>query len=168
MLVIDSEGFAGVDENTNHDSRIFLFALLLSSYFIYNSQGNINEAALQNLTLIVNLAKEIQLKSRRGNNDETCVSHYFPSFMWIVRDFSLRMEDKHGVKITPKEYLENALSEQRGVTDIIENKNRIRRLLKYFFKERDCYTLVRPVEDEEKLQRLNTLETSEFRSEFVS
>ncbi len=59
------------------------------------------------------------------------------------------MEDKHGVKISSKEYLENALSEQRGVTDIIENKNRIRRLLKYFFKERDCYTLVRPVEDEE-------------------
>jgi hypothetical protein len=59
VIVIDSEGFAGVDENANHDSRIFLFALLLSSYFIYNSLGNIDEAALQNLTLIVNLAKEI-------------------------------------------------------------------------------------------------------------
>ena len=37
VLVIDSEGFAGIDEHSNHDSRIFLFALLLSSYFIYNS-----------------------------------------------------------------------------------------------------------------------------------
>jgi len=59
VLVIDSEGFAGVDESSNHDSRIFLFALLLSSYFIYNSQGNIDESALQNLSLIINLAKEI-------------------------------------------------------------------------------------------------------------
>ena len=32
--------------------------------------------------------------------------------MWIVRDFTLRMEDKHGLKISSKEYLENALTEQ--------------------------------------------------------
>jgi len=71
--------------------------------------------------------------------------------MWIVRDFSLKMEDKHGVKINAKEYLENALTEQKGVTDKIENKNRIRRMLKCFFQDRDCFTLVRPVEDEKKL-----------------
>jgi len=77
----------------------------------------------------------------------TIVNH-FPAFLWIVRDFSLKMEDKHGVNISSKEYLENALTEQKGVTDKIENKNRIRRLLKAFFKERDCSTLIRPVEDE--------------------
>ena len=71
--------------------------------------------------------------------------------MWIVRDFTLRMEDKHGLKISSKEYLENALTEQNGISDKIENKNRIRRLLKCFFQERDCYTLVRPVEDEKQL-----------------
>ena len=150
VLIIDSEGFAGVDESSNHDSRIFLFALLLSSYFIYNSQGNIDESALQNLSLIINLAKEIQMKTSNGRFQEE-VNKHFPAFMWIVRDFSLKMEDKHGVKITPKEYLENALTEQKGVTDKIENKNRIRRLLKCFFNERDCCTLVRPVEDEKKL-----------------
>ena len=87
--------------------------------------------------------------------------------MWIVRDFSLKMEDKHGVKITPKEYLENALTEQKGLTDKIENKNRIRRLLKCFFHERDCCTLVRPVENEKKLQVLNQLDTKEMRPAFV-
>ncbi|MCP3686585.1 MAG: hypothetical protein GY861_28435 [bacterium] len=61
------------------------------------------------------------------------------------------MVNKHGEKITEKGYLENALDEQKGVTDVIENKNRIRRLLKHFFQERDCYTLIRPVEDEKKL-----------------
>ncbi len=30
-LVIDAEGFGGLDEDANHDNRIFLFALLLSS-----------------------------------------------------------------------------------------------------------------------------------------
>ena len=59
VLLIDTEGFGGLDENVNHDSRIFLFSLLLSSFFIYNSVGSIDETALQSLSLIVNLAKEI-------------------------------------------------------------------------------------------------------------
>ncbi len=67
VLIIDSEGFSGVDESSNHDSRIFLVALLLCSYFIYNSQGNIDESALQNLSLIINLAKEIQMKTNNGH-----------------------------------------------------------------------------------------------------
>jgi hypothetical protein len=42
IIMIDTEGFGGMDENANHDSRIFLFSLLLSSYFIYNSVGSID------------------------------------------------------------------------------------------------------------------------------
>ena len=57
VLVLDTEGFGGIDEDNNHDSRIFLFSLLLSSFFIYNSVGTIDERALQTLSLIVNLAK---------------------------------------------------------------------------------------------------------------
>ena len=106
------------------------------------------------------------MKTNRGKFEDHIKQH-FPSFLWIVRDFSLKMEDKHGVKITSREYLENALTEQKGVTDKIENKNRIRRLLKCFFHERDCFTLVRPVEDEKKLQNLNQLEPSEMRPQFV-
>jgi len=36
-LLIDCEGFGGLDESCNHDNKIFIFALLLSSFFIYNS-----------------------------------------------------------------------------------------------------------------------------------
>jgi len=59
VFVLDTEGFGGIDENSNHDSRIFMFSLLLSSYFIYNSVGTIDERALNTLSLIVNLAKKI-------------------------------------------------------------------------------------------------------------
>lgn len=68
ILLVDTEGFGGMDENVNHDSRIFLFSLLLSSYFIYNSQGSIDENALNSLSLIINLAKDIQLKSKNGES----------------------------------------------------------------------------------------------------
>jgi hypothetical protein len=39
VLVIDSEGLGGLDEDNNHDMRIFSLALLISSYFVYNSMG---------------------------------------------------------------------------------------------------------------------------------
>lgn len=63
MLLIDSEGIGAFNEDENHDTKIFLLALLLSSFFIYNSMGTIDENALNNLSLIVNLSKELQIKS---------------------------------------------------------------------------------------------------------
>jgi hypothetical protein len=55
VLVIDSEGIGAFDEDENHDTKIFLFALLLSSYFVYNSMGTIDENAINNLSLIVRI-----------------------------------------------------------------------------------------------------------------
>ena len=53
VLLIDSEGIGAFDEDDNHDTKIFLLALLLCSYFIYNSMGTIDENAINNLSLIV-------------------------------------------------------------------------------------------------------------------
>ena len=63
VLIMDTEGLGALDEDSNHDVRIFSLAILLSSYFIYNSFGSIDENALQNLNLVVNLTKHIQVKS---------------------------------------------------------------------------------------------------------
>jgi hypothetical protein len=76
---------------------------------------------------------------------------YFPSFMWVVRDFTLQLVDQEGEQISPKEYLEKALSNQKGFSDSVEQKNRIRRLLKSFFTDRDCVTMIRPLTNEAKL-----------------
>lgn len=50
--------------------------------------------------------------------------------------------------MTQKEYLEQSLKEKKGTSDAAEKKNRIRRLVRNFFPDRDCFTLVRPCEDE--------------------
>ena len=50
--------------------------------------------------------------------------------MWVVRDFALRLTDSFDNTITSKQYLENALMMQKGASDSIEQKNRIRRLIK--------------------------------------
>lgn len=59
MIVIDTEGLGAFDEDENHDAKIFLLALLLSSLIIYNSVGTIDETALNNLSLVINLSKKV-------------------------------------------------------------------------------------------------------------
>ena len=69
VIIMDTEGLGALDEDSNHDVRIFSLAILLSSYFIYNSVGSIDENALQNLNLVVNLTKHIQIKSSGVSDD---------------------------------------------------------------------------------------------------
>ena len=68
MLIVDSEGIGAFNEDEDHDTRIFLLALLLSSYFIYNSMGTIDENALQNLSLIVNLSKQLEVSGQKAED----------------------------------------------------------------------------------------------------
>lgn len=119
---------------------------------------------------MVNLTKHIQLKAAgqdEDGDDPDEISVYFPSFFWVVRDFSLQLQDPQGNPISSKEYLEKALAPQNGYTDDVEEKNRIRRLLTAFFKDRDCYTMIRPLVDEQKLQNLDKMDYDELRPEFV-
>ena len=102
ILVIDTEGLGALDQDSNHDCRVFCLAILISSCFIYNSMGNIDENAIENLGLVVNLTKNIHLKA---NNDEVDIEDYadfFPNFIWVVRDFSLQLLDFEGEPITSK------------------------------------------------------------------
>lgn len=169
VLVVDTEGLGALDEDSNHDVRVFSLAILLSSFFVYNSVGSIDENALQNLSLVINLTKHIQLKSGAASDDidPEEYSSVFPSFMWVVRDFSLQLVDPEGEQITSKEYLEKALNQQRGFSESVEHKNRIRRLLKSFFSERDCCTMVRPLTNEDDLQNLEQKDLSDLRPEFM-
>ena len=155
-MVLDSEGFGAPEETDKYNNKILLFAMLLSSYFIYNSVGSIDENSLNSLNVVSQLAREIL----KNNSKDEKIDDESPSFLWLLRDFVLNLTDKTGAPIQAREYLENALEIQKGSSDAIENKNKIRRMLKHFFKDRDCSTLVRPVETEEDLQNLRLLPDS--------
>ena len=168
VLIVDSEGIGSLEEDSNHDSRVFSLAVLLSSYFIYNSVGAIDENAIHNLSLVVNITKHIHLRASESTEEDSSeFSAYFPGFLWVVRDFTLRLTDQEGRPFTSKQYLERALQPQKGFSDSVEEKNRIRRVLTGFFKDRDCCTLVRPTASEKDLQRLSSIDMQDLRSEFV-
>ena len=131
FIVMDTEGLGATEESANYDSKIFLFALLLSSYFVFNSMGTIDENSLNDLNLIINMArvpnkayhnnsiliKEIHARttSPKGKgkkmqfDTEPEIPTYSPLFLWVVRDFSLKLVDPTGKPLKPKEYLEQAL-----------------------------------------------------------
>ena len=168
ILVLDTEGLGSTDVDKNHDNRIFSMALLLSSLFIYNSVGNIDENALNDLSLVVNITKNIKVKSNTSFDepDSEDYAKHLPAFLWVVRDFSLQLINAEGDPITSNQYLDLALTPQKGFSDDIEQKNRIRRLISSFFKERECVTLVRPFIDEQDLQSFENKELDELRPEF--
>ena len=166
VFVIDTEGLAAYDEELNHDSRIFLISVLISSLFVLNSFGVIDETSISSLSFILNLSKMIKLNINSNENTAE-FSKYFPSLLWLLRDFSLKLEDTEGNTITAKQYLDNALKQQTGCSEQIEEKNRLRRLICSYFTERDCFTLIRPVENENDLQNIQTIDESNFRKEFL-
>ena len=156
LLIIDTEGFGGVQVGQNHDTRIFLFSILLSSLFVYNSVGAINENAIEQISLVINLAKRVkreQFGVLKDLNEEQ-IRENFPHFLWVLRDFSLKLVDKNNKRITPEQYLEQSLKKQPGLGDKVHRKNQVRKLITHFFRTRDCVTLIRPVEEEAKLQKL--------------
>ena len=168
-FLIDTEGLGAYIEEINHDTKIFLIAILISSLFIYNSFGAIDEISLTTLSLVLNLGETIKIKSLSHKDTEEELAEYFPSLLWLLRDFSLKLEDINGNAITEKQYLEKALENVKGEdkNEIIKEKNRVRKLIRAYFPERDCFTMVRPVENEKDLQNLEYLSDQDLRTEFL-
>lgn len=160
IFFLDTEGLGAYDEEINHDTKIFLVAILISSLFIFNSVGTIDENSINMLSFIINLSKYLKVSS---TDDNSSYNEYFPELLWLLRDFSLRLVDKEDKPITTKQYLENALNLETN-----EEKTKIRKAIKDNFKIRDCFTLIRPVENEKDLRNLEELSKYEFRDEFLN
>ncbi|CAK0856786.1 unnamed protein product, partial [Prorocentrum cordatum] len=86
----------------------------------------------------------------------------FPSLLWVLRDFHLRLVDARDRPITPQQYLENALAPIAGQ----EKRNEIRAVIKSVFTDRDCAAMVRPVLEEEDLRHVERLPFASLRPQF--
>ncbi|GKC70396.1 guanylate-binding protein 4-like protein, partial [Tanacetum coccineum] len=69
-------------------------------------------------------------------------------------------------KITPRDYLELALRPVQGGGRDVSAKNEIRESIRGLFPDRDCFTLVRPLSNENELQRLDQISVDKLRPEF--
>ena len=165
LIILDSEGLGSVekDRTGNIDMKIFTLSVLLSSCLIYNTKHAISEDKIEELSNVANLSKRINISKDKKKNMQLDFGDFFPDLIWVLRDFSL---DRG--KLSPKEYLEQCL--QRVDVRTIEGgetKNVCRDIITRNFKHRDCYTLVMPVTDENKLRNLDNEPQSSLRKEFL-
>ena len=185
VLIVDSEGLGAFNATDSHDSRIFALALLVSSYFVYNSVGTIDEQAISTLSLVANISKHVRARANENSSnafeseqqselsDARELGTLFPDFLWVVRDFSLQLCSTDGSTLNANQYLEHALSAKQAPPNAseeqigaLEEKNHLRDLLRAYFPRRQCATLVRPCANESDLQRVDNLPKSEMRPEF--
>ena len=165
IVFLDSEGTSSIDKSTKtYDSRIFALVVLISSLFLYNTYSNIDENGINELSLAAHLSNAITTNSNIDKDD--LLTELSPKFIWIIRDFTLeKIHPETGEEISSKEYLELCLKNKRCGKGANEN-NIIRQNIIKFFPERDCVTLIRPVDSEEDLKRLNKIPYNNLKPEF--
>lgn len=81
ILVLDTEGLNSIFRDKHIDGYIMSIALILSSVFVYNNFGVINEKELEELAAAIELTNWIDEKE------------IVPYFLWCLRDFVLDSED---------------------------------------------------------------------------
>ncbi|CAA7020463.1 unnamed protein product [Microthlaspi erraticum] len=159
LLLLDSEGIDAYDQTGTYSTQIFSLALLLSSMFVYNQMGGIDEASLDRLSLVTQMTKQIRVKASGGTNSRSELGQFSPIFVWLLRDFYLDLVEDNR-KISPRDYLEIALRPVQGSGGDIRSKNEIRDSIRALFPDRECFTLARPLNEEEDLQRLDQISIS--------
>ncbi|CAK6441315.1 unnamed protein product [Pipistrellus nathusii] len=169
LVLLDTEGLGDVEKGDNqNDSWIFALAILLSSTFVYNSMGTINQQAMDQLHYVTELTKKIRAKSSPdANEDEDSADFvsFFPDFVWTLRDFSLNLE-VDGQPISADEYLQNSLKLKQGTSPKDEKFNLPRLCIRKFFPKKKCFIFDRPTH-RKKLGQLETMHDDELDPEFV-
>ena len=177
VVLLDTEGIDAYDQTGQYSTQIFSMAVLLSSLFCYNQMGGIDEAALDRLSLVTEMTKHIRVRSETGaaapgRGGVRELGAFSPSFVWLLRDFYLDLNDPDsGGRISAADYLESALRNvptvDGGSTGAVA-KNAIRESIRGLFPERECFPLVRPVNDEKQLRNLDAVPRSQLRPEFIA
>ncbi|XWS19649.1 hypothetical protein CRYUN_Cryun31cG0033600 [Craigia yunnanensis] len=165
LLLLDSEGIDAYDQTGTYSTQIFSLAVLLSSMFIYNQMGGIDEAALDRLSLVTQMTKHIRVKAGGRTTTASELGQFSPIFVWLLRDFYLDLVEDNR-RISPRDYLELALRPVQGSGKDIAAKNEIRDSIRALFPERECFPLVRPLNNENDLQRLDQISLDKLRPEF--
>ncbi|XP_059544923.1 guanylate-binding protein 1-like [Myotis daubentonii] len=169
LVLLDTEGLGDVEKGDNqNDSWIFALAILLSSTFVYNSMGTINQQAMDQLHYVTELTEKIRAKSSPDENeveDSADFVSFFPDFVWTLRDFALELE-VNGQPISADEYLENSLKLKKGTSSKDKNYNLPRLCIRKFFPEKKCFIFDRPTH-RKKLGQLETMHDDELDPEFV-
>ncbi|XP_034356734.1 guanylate-binding protein 1-like [Arvicanthis niloticus] len=169
LVLLDTEGLGDVEKGDNqNDCWIFALAILLSSTFVYNSMGTINQQAMDQLHYVTELTDRIRTRCSPDHHDledsDEFVS-FFPDFVWSLRDFSLELKINEQ-SVSADEYLENSLKLLQGPGQKEKDINLPRICIRKFFPKKKCFVFERPASGK-KLSQLESLQDEDLESDFV-
>ncbi|KAJ1132920.1 hypothetical protein NDU88_011221 [Pleurodeles waltl] len=177
LVLLDTEGLGDAEKgDSDNDCALFTLAVLLSSVFVYNSMGTINQQALEQLHFVTELSDRIKVKAegtekKEGEEEEEDdpsekqFVRFFPAFVWVVRDFILEL-NIDGKDVTESEYLERMLKLKEGASKKVMEYNLLRECLRSFFPTRDCFVFVRPVSGKE-ISKMDSLPEDALDPKFI-
>lgn len=89
-----------MNKDVDNDAKIFTIASLISSYFIYNSVGTIDEKSINDLNLVTKLSMNVLIEENiKVKDNEEMLHKFMPKFLWLLRDFTLELRDFDGNRI---------------------------------------------------------------------
>ena len=138
IVLLDTEGIDAVGASETMAMGLLTPTTLLSSFLIYNSKKVPQKVDLDKMrcfsqlsaSLLSQCGESITTDSRRA---------FFPSFLWLMRDVSLKMTDREGKELGPTEFLHTRVlaSESGELTDLGKS-------LVSLFPSLECATLPIP------------------------
>ncbi|KAA0718778.1 Guanylate-binding protein 1 [Triplophysa tibetana] len=169
LVLLDTEGLGDIDKgDSKNDGWIFCLAVLLSSTLVYNSRGTIDNDTIQKLHYITEISEQIKIRSaeagEEGDEDSQFV-RFFPSFVWVVRDFTLSLEID-GNEVTEDEYLDFALQLKKGVNKKTSDYNLPRECIRSYFPSRKCFVFPSPASPD-NMKRLENLQERDLVQGFL-
>lgn len=96
LLLLDSEGIDAYNQTAQDGVQLLSMAVLLSSTFVFNQMGPIDEAAIDRLGLVAEVAKRVRVRATEGGGGPDGVAElgaFAPAFLWLLRDFYFSMDD---------------------------------------------------------------------------
>ncbi|RNA20658.1 Guanylate-binding N-terminal domain containing [Brachionus plicatilis] len=87
LILLDTEGLESKESSKEWDCKIFVLSLLLSLYFIYNTNGTYTRDDLEKLSFVAQISKKI-----RKNSSSEMDLNDFPQLMWVCRDYKFEIK----------------------------------------------------------------------------
>ncbi|XP_066265728.1 guanylate-binding protein 3-like [Branchiostoma lanceolatum] len=153
IVLLDTEGIDAVGASAGQDASILVMTILLSSQLIYNSLNVPHKGDLEKMQCFVKLAKGITVRKGEGR-DVAEFREFFPDFLWLLRDVSLKMEDKDGKDMDPTEYLKKRVLSPDPNEFEQSASDKVGRAILLFFSSVECAILERPSGDKDVMNNI--------------
>ena len=119
-VLLDTEGIDAVGASETSAMSLLTLTTLLSSFLIYNSKKAPQKVDLDKMRCFSQLSTSLLSQCGESMSEEARKS-FFPRFLWLLRDVSLKMTDRsRGKELEPTKYLHTRLlaSESGELTDL--------------------------------------------------